>query len=176
MDVRGTFSGSGTLRVGRTFHAGDADLKGTARMLGAASVDRALTVRGSLTTPSLTVGDLSLEGEAHIAGDTLGATVSARLTGDSSFGTVRARSVVLSARPPNLLERVFWRRVTVTAERVEADMADLERVDVEFVRAPQITLGRDTHITQYEGTIVRRHPSSRVGFESKSPPPYGLRR
>jgi cytoskeletal protein CcmA (bactofilin family) len=176
VDVPGTFTGSGSLRAGLTLHAGDVDLKGTARVLGATSVDRALSVRGSLVTPSLTVGELDLEGEAHVAGDLVGTSVSARLTTDSAFGAIRARSVTLRAKLPNLVEKVFGRRVTVTVQRVEADSVDLEAVDVKFVHAPQITLGRDAHVTEYEGTIVRRHPSSRVGFESRSRPPYGLSR
>ncbi|MGP8158330.1 MAG: hypothetical protein ACLPWO_01770 [Thermoplasmata archaeon] len=174
VDVAGTFTGSGSLRAGATLHAGDADLKGTARMLGATSVDRALTVRGSLVTPSLTVGSLDLHGEAQVAGNLVGTSVSARLTADSALRSVRARSVTLRAKLPNLVEKVLGRRVTVTVQRVDADTVDLEGVDVEFVHAPQITLGRGAHVTEYEGTIVRRHPSSRVGFESKSRPPYGL--
>jgi phage-related tail protein len=176
IDVRGPFTGSGSLRAGLTLHAVDADLKGTVRVLGATSVDHALTVRGSFVAPSLTVGELALHGEAQVPGDLVGHSVSARLMADSAFGTIRAPSVDLRARVPNLVEKVFWHRVTVTAQRVEADTVTLERVDVEFVRSSQITLGPGAHITEYEGTIVRRHPSSRVGFESKSRPPYGLRR
>ncbi|MGA7477134.1 MAG: hypothetical protein WBW47_08005 [Thermoplasmata archaeon] len=174
MDVRGTFRGSGTLRAGLTLHAIDADLKGAVRMLGATSVDHALTVRGSFAAPSLTVGELTLHGEAHVAGDIVGRSVSARLTADSAFGTIRAPSVDLRAKVPNLVEKVLGRRVIVTVQRIEADAVTLEAVNANFVHAPKITLGRDAHITEYEGTIVRRHPSSRVGFESKSRPPYGL--
>jgi len=176
IDVQGTLTGSGSLRAGLTFHAGDADLKGTARVLGATSVDRILTVRGSLTAPSLIVGELTLQGEGQVAGDLVGRSVSARLTADSAFGTIRAGSVSVRGRVPNLVEKVLGRRVTVTVQRVEADAVTLEAVDVKFVHSPKITLGRDAHITEYEGTIIRRHPSSRVGFESKSRPPYGLRR
>jgi|SRR5208283_2311513 len=174
MDVRGTFSGSGGLRAGLTLHAMDADIKGTVRVLGATSVDHALTVRGSLSAPSLAVGELTLHGEAQVPGDIVGHSVSARFTADSALGPIRASSVDLRAKVPNLVEKVLGRRVTVTVQRVEAEEVTLEAVDVHFVHAPKITLGRDAHITEYEGTIVRRHPSSRVGFESKSRPPYGL--
>ena len=174
MDVRGTFSGSGALRAGLTLHAVDADLKGTVRVLGSTSVDRALTVRGSFSAPSLAVGKLTLHGEAQVPGDIVAHSVSARLTADSALGPIRAPSVDLRAKLPNLVEKVLGRRVTVTVQRVEAEEVTLEAVDVTFVHAPKITLGRDAHITEYEGTIVRRHPSSRVGFESKSRPPYGL--
>jgi len=176
LNASGPLVGSGLLRAGSTVHAGSADLKGTARVAGALTVDRDLLVRGNLTAPSLTVGTLDLEGEAHVEGDVTGLSVQARLTDNSAFGAVRARTVSLRGKLPNLVEKVLGRRVTVTVERVESDEAEFEGVDVDFVRAPRITLGRDAHVTEYEGTIVERHPSSRVGFESRSPPPHGLRR
>ncbi|HYB77790.1 MAG TPA: hypothetical protein VEE83_03810 [Thermoplasmata archaeon] len=177
VDVQGRLSGSGTLRLGLTLHAQEIDLRGTVRVLGAASVDRAMRVRGVLTAPSLAVGELDVEGEVHIPGPTSATvSVSARLSDDSQFGFVRARSVSLRAKVPNLVEKVLGRRVTVTVDRIEADQVSLEAVDAKFVRSPRITLGRNAHVTEYEGTIVARHPSSRVGFESRSPPPYGLTR
>lgn len=169
--------GSGTIRPGSTLRAGTLDLQGDAPIPGALTVDRSARVRGSLAAASATVGELDLEGELHVLGDLVSPfSVAARLKGDSEFGTVRAKSVSLRARLPNLVEKVFGGRVTVTVRRVETESAEFEGVDVEFVRAPKIVLGRDAHVTAFEGTIVKRHPSSRVGFESKSPPPYGLRR
>jgi len=61
-------------------------------------------------------------------------------------------------------------------DRIEAESVKLEGVKVAFVRAPQVILGRGCHVTEVDGTIVRRHPSSHVGPESRSLPPYGLRR
>ena len=176
VEASGAFVGAGALGLGATFHAGSADLKGTARVVGAVTVDGDLKVRGALFAPSVTVGELHLEGEARVPGTLLGTQLSARLHDDSKFGTVKARSVSLRTKPPNLVEKIFFRTLTVTVERVEADSVELEGVDVTFVRAPQITLGRNAHVTEYEGTIVKRHPTSRVGYESKSRPPYGLRR
>jgi len=176
VDSSTEFTGAGSLRAEAAFHAGAAELRGTASIAGPVSVDRALRVRGSLAAPTATAGELDVDGEVHIPGELSASRVTASLKENSAFGTVRARSVTLRGRPPNLVEKVFFKRVTVTVERVEADSADLESVEVLFVRAPQITLGRNAHVTEYEGTIVKRHPTSRVGFESKSPPPYGLRR
>jgi hypothetical protein len=177
VDLQGRLSGSGTIRAGSALHALETDLRGTVRLLGPVAVDRTMKVRGVLSAPSLTVGDLDLEGEMHAPGPTIAAVrVAAQFSGDSELGAVRSRSVSLRAKIPNLVEKVLGRRVTVTVDRVEADQVDLEAVDVKFVRAPQITLGRHAHVTQYEGTIVSRHPTSRVGFESRSPPPYGLSR
>jgi len=176
VDVIVGLAGSGSMRAEGALHAGTAEFKGTAQLDGPLTVDKGLSVHGSLSAPSAKVGELDLDGEAHIPGELVGDRVVAFLKESSSFGTVRARSVTLHGKPPNLVEKVFFRRVTVKVERVEADAADLESVDVYFVRAPQITLGRNAHVTEYEGTIVKRHPTSRVGFESKSAPPYGLRR
>jgi len=174
VDVAGTLTGSGSLRAASSVHAVDADLRGEVQVLGAFSVDRTLTTRGSLNTPSIVVGSLTLVGDAQVPGDVVGNSVSALFTHDSALGTVRARSVRLKARIPNLVEKVLGRQMAATIRRVEADTVELEGVDVKFVRSPQITLGREAHVTEYEGTIVRRHPSSRVGFESRSPRPYGL--
>ena len=176
VDANGKLAGSGALRTGGTLHATTADLRGIVRVSGAVSVDRGFTLHGSLAAPSATVGELDLEGEAHVPGDLFGTSLQVRLKESSTFGTVRARSVVLHAKRPNLVDKVFFHTVSVKVARVEADSVDLAGVDVKFVRAPQITLGPDAHVTEYEGTIVKRHPSSRVGFESKSPAPYGLRR
>ena len=176
VDASAELDGAGSLRAGSTVHAVTADLRGTVHCIGALTIDRTARVRGALSAPAATVGELDLEGDAHLPGDLSALRVTAVFKDDSELGTVRARTVTLRGRPPNLVEKVFFRRVSVKVARVEADAADLESVDVRFVRAPQITLGRDAHVTEYEGTIAKRHPTSRVGFESKSPPPYGLRR
>jgi len=176
VEVSGAFAASGQLRAAQTLHAGEADLRGVSHVLGAVSVDQDLTVRGSLSAPSLSFGTLRLDGDAQVPGDLVGRSVSAHFTNPSALGTVRAPTVSLRAKVPNLVEKVLGRQMSVTVRRVEADTVELEGVDVKFVRAPQISLGRAAHLTEYEGTIVRRHPSSRVGFESRSPPPYGLSR
>ena len=176
VEVTGSFVTSGSFHAGGPLHAGDADLRGDVHVTGAVSVDRALSVRGLLNAPSLTVGGFAFQGEAHVPGDVVGPSVSADFSRDSELGTVRASRVRLRAKGPSLVGKVMGREVTVTVQRVEADSVDLEGVNVQFVRAPEIVLGRDAHVTEYEGTIVRRHPSSRVGFESRSPKPYGLRR
>ncbi|MGA8604272.1 MAG: hypothetical protein WB788_04305 [Thermoplasmata archaeon] len=176
VEVAGSFAGSGQLRAALTLHAVEADLRGASHVLGAVTVDQTLTVHGNLSAPSLAVGAFQLNGTAEIPGDLVGRSVSAHFTNPSALGTVRASTVKLSAKLPNLVEKVLGRQMAVTVRRVEADTVVLEGVDVQFVRSPQISLGRAAHVTEYEGTIVRRHPSSRVGFESRSPRPYGLTR
>lgn len=177
VDVTGRFETDGSLRAPSAVHAVDAELRGDSEVLGAVAIDRVLTVRGELRAPSLAVGALTLHGVANVPGEVTAFSVSARFTDDSSLGPVKAKTVEIRARLPNLVERFLpGRDRQFRVERVEADSVELEGVDVEFVRSPAISLGREAHITQYEGTIVRRHPTSRVGFESRSPRPYGLSR
>jgi len=176
IEVRTTFVSAGTLHAGATLHSGDGDLRGSSRVSGAVTVDRTLSVRGHLIAPSVAAGALRLEGVGEVPGPITGTAVELHLEADSEFGSVTARSVVVRGKVPNLVEKVLGRRVSVTVRRIEADTVDLVGVDVAFVRAPQIRLGRDAHVTEYEGTIAYRHSSASVGFESKSPPPYGLRR
>ena len=151
VEVAGAFAGSGQLRAALTLHAGEADLRGASHVLGAVSVDQTLTVRGNLSAPSLAFGALLLEGAAEVPGDLVGRSVSAHFTNPSSLGTVRAPTVSLRAKVPNLVEKVLGRQMAVTVRRVEADTVELEGVDVKFVRSPQISLGREAHVTEYRG-------------------------
>lgn len=176
VDVRGGFTATGEVKAAAALHAGEADLRGSVRIDGAVSVDRLLSSRGTLEVPSLAAGAVVVAGAVSIPGDLSAPSVVTRLTADSLFGTIRGTTVELRAKVPNLVEKVLLRHVTVTAQRIEADSVVIEGASVAFVRAPRITLGRGSHVTAYEGTVVARHPSARVGFESKSPPPYGLRR
>jgi len=174
VDVAGSLESSGGLHANGALHAGEADLRGECVANGAVSVDRTLVMRGHLSAPSLSAAGVSIQGEARIPGDVSASSVATRFTRDSVLGAVRGGSVSLRAKVPNLVEKVLGRQMKVTVRRVEAETVDLEGVDVQFVRSPRISLGRDAHITEYEGTIVRRHPTARVGFESRSPRPYGL--
>lgn len=140
------------------------------------SVERTLTSRGVLEAPSVAAGVLSLEGSATVPGEIRAIQVEAELPQASVIGSVVARTVRLHGRVSNLLDKVFFREGRTRVERVEADRVELEGADVRFVRAKEIVLGRESHVTEVEGTIVRRHPSSSVGPEVKSPLPYGLRR
>jgi hypothetical protein len=94
----------------------------------------------------------------------------------SELGPIEARSVRLRGTLPNLVDKVFFHERKVVVERIDAESVDLAGVEVALVRAPKIVLGRGCHVTTAEGTIVSQHPSSTVGPESKSPPPFGLRR
>ncbi len=174
--VVGRLDVDGTVRSAAAIHAGEANLRGAVQLLGALSVDRLLSVVGRLAAPSVRAGGISLDGSAEIPGEIEARQVDLRLRRPSRIGAIRGGTVRLALRPPNPIELVLGRRIAVSVTRIEADSVSLEGVDVRFVRSPSIVLGRDAHLTEYEGTIVARHPSARVGPESRSPPPHGLSR
>ncbi|MGI0071362.1 MAG: hypothetical protein ACRECT_04755 [Thermoplasmata archaeon] len=180
-DVRETLSLDGTVRLDGPVHAGSLDARGTLRSGGELRVDRALSISGQVEVPSARVGLLDLTGSATVPG-AIDAVVSvrARFRGDSELGIVRARSVVLAGPPtapiPTLWRTVFGGRARVHVGRIEAESVELSAVDVGFVHGTSIVLGPGAHVTEIEGTVVRRHATSRVGPESRSAPPHGLSR
>ena len=176
LQSEGPISGRGELRAGATLRAGDLTRRGRLQVAGAITVDRRIDVTGWLRAASVAAQDVRLDGVIEVSGPVRGASVDLRLRDGSRIGPVEGRTVRLGAHTPNLVDKVLARRVTVTIARVEAESVELEGVDVAFVRAREIVLGRGCHVTAFEGTIVRRHPTSRVGPESRSAPPYGLRR
>ncbi len=176
VDVRGTFGARGNVRVGGTLHAVDLDLDGPTRVDGALSVDRRAQVRGLLHAPSFDGGLLEIDGSATVVGELRALDVRADLSGTSELGTVFARSVRVHGHRPNLLDKALFREARATVTRIEADSVDLANVRVGFVRTKALVLGPGAHVTTVEGTVVRRHPRSRVGPESESAPPFGLRR
>ena len=176
VDVRGTFEARGNVRVGGAVHAVDLDLDGPNRFDGALSVDRRAHVRGLLHAPSFDGGLLEIDGSATVAGELRALHVRADLSGTSELGTVLARNVRVHGHRPNLLDKALFREARATVTRIEAESVDLANVRVGFVRATALVLGPGAHVTTVEGTVVRRHPRSRVGPESESVPPFGLRR
>jgi cytoskeletal protein CcmA (bactofilin family) len=180
-DTRETLTLDGTVHLQSAVHAGTLDVRGTLRCGAELRVDRVLTIAGSIEAPSAQVGLLDLTGSAEIPGElTAIASVRGRFRGDSEIGAVRAKTVKLEGPPtallPTLLRTVFGGSGVVHVGRIEADAVELSAVTVEFVRSNAIVLGPGCHVREVEGTIVRRHPSSRVGPESRSPPPHGLSR
>jgi len=174
--VRGALFVDGTLGVRSPLHAGGLELRGSARCAGDVRADAELTVRGSLHAPSLHASSVLLRGSAEVPGDLEAGRVDAQFLSDSRLGRIRAGSVRLRGRLPTLVDRAFFRHTSVSVERIDAEKVELEAVHVAFVHAPEVVLGRGASVGEVEGTIVRRHPSSHVGPESKSSPPYGLRR
>ena len=174
VQVTGSLHSSGSLRTRGPFRVGAADLRGRTRLDGAAHVDRGVTVHGLFVAPSVQAVEFSLDGVAEIEGALEAEKVAAHFRGSGRIGRIRAKSVALRLRPPNPVEVMLGRAVAFPVERIEADTVEVEGVDVRFLRAREIVLGRGAHVTELEGHIVRRHGSARVGPESKSPRPYGL--
>ncbi len=176
IEIDGVVKVDGSLRTIGAMHAVEGTFRGTVKVGGRLTVDRRLAARGLLVAASVQGNAVTLEGAVDVPGEITAQSLDAVLDRDSRLGAVRARSVVLRGKVPNLVEKVLQRAVSVTVDRVEADTVSLEGVDVEFVRSPALVLGRDCHVTMLEGTVVGRHPTSDIGPRSKSAPPYGLRR
>ncbi len=176
VEVGGPWTGSGEVRAGATVHAGDLTFKGSVRIAQELTVDGTADLVGSLEVPSARVGVLRLTGAAQVPGEVASIQIALRLRETSRLGTLRGRRVEVRGRAPNPVEEALLKHVAVTVERIDAEEVVLEAVDVGFVHAERISLGRGAHVTTVEGTVVARHASATVGPESKSPPPYGLRR
>jgi cytoskeletal protein CcmA (bactofilin family) len=180
-DVRSSATVDGMFRAVGPVHVGATELRGVLRAVAEIHAERELTVTGVLEAPSVRVGLLTLEGSATVPGAvTSRSVVRATFRADSNLGQVTAREVVLRGPAPGLVpqlvRKVFGGAADVHVERIEADRVALEAVEVGFVRAGDIRLGPGAQVTEYEGSIVHRHPTARVGPESRTPPPYGLSR
>lgn len=166
----------GSLAVAGPVAAGEAVLIGAIRLRGELSAERAVVARGTLQAPSLQVGALTFRGAATVPGTIRASTVTAQLVADSSLGQVVAQTVRLRGPAPAIVVPMLGEPGVVTVDRVEAESVFVEGAHVAFVRAGAVTLGRGAHVTAVEGTVVRAHPTSRLGPESWSRPPAGLSR
>ena len=176
LEVGGPLTLNGTLRGGASVHATELDVTGSMRCSGPLRVDRMSSVDGMLEAPSVTAGILRIKGGARLPGRVDVGALDAELRETSAFGSITGRVVQVRAKVPNVVDKVLFHERLVTIDRIEAESVSLEGVEAGFVRSPQILLGRACHVTEIEGTIVRQHASSYVGPESRSPPPFGLRR
>jgi len=174
--VGGTLTTYGSLHGVGPIQAKQASFTGTTRIVREVVVEGSLTVKGHFAAPSLRVAELRGDGAVDVPGSIDAVDVDVRIRRHSRFGTIRARSVRLIRVPPNPFEWVFGRSPPTPVGRIEAERLELEGVDVSFVRCPEVILGREAHVTEIEGTVVRRHSSAGVGPRSKSPAPYGLSR
>lgn len=180
----------GTLEVGgAVVVAQSAVLEGDSRLTGGLRAG-SLDARGSTDVgASLDVqGELAFTGHFDVQGDLRAATVrfdgrltaggtltstkvEGKLRNEGRVGAILAPTVTIDRHAP-----LFGPKGHLTVLRIEATDARLAGVRCEYLRADRITLGPDCHIARLDGTVVARHPSSRVGPESSSPRPYGLTR
>lgn len=182
--VRGTLEVEGTTRV-----VGSLDVSGDARFsasvdAGQMGVDGATEISGPLTVAQgLTcsghlqvAGDLAsqalrFDGRLTVRGKVVAKQVGGRLRGISRAEAILATTVAIDRHAP-----LLGAKGRLEVLRIEAEEVRLAGVQCQFLKADRIHLGPDCHIALLEGTVVERHPSSRVGPESTSPRPYGLSR
>lgn len=180
-DVRERAEVDGTFHPRGSVHLASARVAGILRTESDVRVDQELAVDGALEAASLHVAVLDLTGTATVPGEIVATgRIRASFRGDSSLGPIQAREVTLKGPPPglvpSLMRKVFGGNAHVQIDRVEADRVELEAVNVSLVRSKEIVLGPGSQVTEIEGTIVRQHPTARVGPESRSRPPHGLSR
>ncbi len=192
LDVRGTFEGGGDVGV-----SGAMALRGTGRFLGALragelstdglvriakglQVVRTLSARGALEVG----GDLEsaffgMEGRVAIAGVVRAKEVDGIFESESAIREIEA--VKVSLRPRQLIRLpvevpVLSPNALLKVDRIEAEAVQIEGVEVGYIRAESIVLGRHCHVTRLDGTLVKKDPTSHVGYESRTAPPRGLSR
>ncbi len=176
VQVAGALTSDGGFRATGPVTARQATFDGASRVTGDVTVEATLALRGQFAAAALHVGELRGDGAVQVVGELRAGAVDLRLKGESRFGVIRARSVRLLRASANPVEMVLGGGVPTPVERIEADRVELEGVDADFVHCPEVILGRDAHISELEGTVVRQHGSASVGPRSKTPPPYGLSR
>ncbi len=176
IDVRDALRTDGSFVARSSVRAGEGELRGTVRLDAGAEAVRRLAIQGTLRATSLQAGELRLGGSADVAGTVRANTFVASFGGDAHLGAIEARDVLLHGHRENVLDRALLRRTELSVDRIEADRVELVAAEVEFVRAPEIVLGPAAHVRRLEGAVVRAHPTSRVGPESRAPLPAGLRR
>jgi cytoskeletal protein CcmA (bactofilin family) len=152
LEVAGRMVVSGPLQVGGLAH-----VRGTLEVSGAARAGR-LVVDGTITVAGL------LEAQE----------VALHLHRASRVQAIRADVVRVTRRKSLPIPGAA--HPTLTVERIDAREVELEGVSCEYLKAERIALGPQCHITRLEGSVVARHPSARVGPESRSAPPHGLSR
>lgn len=174
VEIAGAVSGRGELHGGATLRAGSLGFQGKLRLGGALGVDGAAQLHGWMHVASVTAAELHAQGVVQIPGALRAGTVDLRLRDGSRIGPIEGTNVRVAAPTTSWIGSLVGRSTHVEVFRIEAQRVELSGVEAAFVRAPEIVLGPGCRVTAVEGTIVRRHPTSSLGPESRTPPPYGL--
>ncbi|MCI4362852.1 MAG: hypothetical protein L3K13_00890 [Thermoplasmata archaeon] len=169
--VAGLLDVDGMARLGGPVAAGEARLVGRAELTSDLTTQGALDAQGHLAVAGeLSASELRFSGTLLVTGGIRAPRISGKLE-----GACRARAVSCDTLTLRRLSFPPWKRSgSFSAERIEAREARLEGVRCEFLRAEEIYLGPDCHVSRAEGRVVERHRTSYVGYESTSPPPPGL--
>lgn len=176
LTVAGELSLHGSIRAGGAVRAGEAALAGAVRIDGPVEVAGTFVTRGSLAAEAVTAREARLAGSVRVPGEVRAVTVELELGEGSLLGSAVGRSVRAVGPEAGALDRLLGKFRHARIERIEAESVTLEKVEVGAVKAREVVLGRDAHVGWLEATRVRAHPTARVGPESRSPPPPGLRR
>jgi cytoskeletal protein CcmA (bactofilin family) len=162
----------GTARVGGTLHAGDIDVRGTLRVGGTVDVDRSVLWRGAIEVGgSLKASRFAGEGRVEVGGTLAVKEIDIALESPSKAGAIVAESVRIRRR-----HRFLGPVPSLEVERIDADLVELEGVHVEYLRASRIVAGEACRIARFDGTVVRKHASARLGPSSISDRPHGISR
>jgi cytoskeletal protein CcmA (bactofilin family) len=175
LTVRGELSLHGTLRAGGAT-AGSARLAGVVRADGPIATQGTLVARGSVSAPAVTGREVHLNGVVRVPGEVRADEVDLELAERSEVGTVFGRKARIFGPDGGAIDRLLGRYRHAHVERVEADALELERVEVTTVIAREAVLGRDAHVARLDVSKLKSHATSRVGPESRTAPPKGLRR
>jgi len=177
--IEGRAEIQGPARFDRSVDAGDLEVAGTLQVQGP------VVVRGLARWAGETVlhadarcGRLVVEGAIESPGALDAESVAIHFDRDSRIETLRAPTITVT-RPAGLpfkLPLIGKDPPTLTVLRMEGSHVELQGTDVEFLRADQIVLGPGCHVARVIGDVVKVDPTSHVGPESRSPPPYGIRR
>jgi cytoskeletal protein CcmA (bactofilin family) len=161
---------AGTTRVGGTLHAGDVDVRGTLHVGGTVDVDRSVLWRGCVEVgAALTASRFAGEGRVTVGGTVTVKDVDLAIDGPSSVAAIVAESVRVRRKP-----KLLGPTPSFEVERIDANLVELEGVHVEYLRASRIVAGEGCRIARFDGTVVRKHASARLGPSSVSAPPHGL--
>jgi cytoskeletal protein CcmA (bactofilin family) len=168
--VRQRLAIQGTARVGGALHAGDIDFHGNLRVGGTVDVDRSVLWKGSVEVGgSLRASRFAGEGRIDVGGTVAVKDVDLALESPSRAGAIVAESVRIRRKGGLMAPAQSF-----DVERIDADLVELEGVHVEYLRASRIVAGEGCRIARFDGTVVRKHASARLGPSSVSARPHGL--
>jgi len=176
VEISAALTGGQELLATAGVRAGTVDFRGTLGIRGAFTVGGHATLVGRIHLTTASVGIGRLEGVVEIGDRIEGQRVDAVLRTGSRIGAIVAKELDVRGPVRSVVDRAFGRTPEASIDRIEGDRVSITGVDVAVVRAPEVRIGPGCHVVAVEGRIVAAHPSSRVGPQSRSPPPYGLRR
>ncbi|MCI4366601.1 MAG: hypothetical protein L3K08_02495 [Thermoplasmata archaeon] len=179
VSVEGAASGGGAWRCAGEHRFGAAltveslDARGRLDVAGALTTTGAISVVGSIDV----VGDVkgasvTWSGAAAISGEVRAGSIAITTIGPSKVGALRANSIRIAHKGG----RFAANPAALEVLEIEGKEVHLAGVIAQHVKADRISVGPGCRLSQVDGTVVSRDPSSHIGPQSKTPRPYGLSR